>query len=90
MSVIIYNISIMKTLKQIDMFGHPIALNYSKNGSTYNTFCGSIFTLMIYILMGILIVVKINTLVTFDDDTIIKNEEIFDPDNYKDHTINIE
>ena len=34
-------------------------------------------------------VVKIKTLVTYENDSIIKNEEVFDPENYKDHTINI-
>ena len=37
-----------------------------------------------------LMVVKIKTLVTYENDSIIKNEEVYDPDNYKDHTINFE
>ena len=78
----------MKVLKKIDKFGHPIGLNYNNKG-THTTVCGSIISLIIYTLMCGLIVKKVIVLVNYDNDTIHKNEEIFDPTRYIEHQINL-
>ena len=43
---------IAETIKDIDMFGHPIELNFNKKGSTHNTVVGGFFS--IYIRMFLL------------------------------------
>lgn len=46
-----------ETIKDIDLFGHPIELNFNKKGSTHNTFIGGF--LSIFIRFGLLVYVTV-------------------------------
>lgn len=37
----------VNTIKDIDMFGHPIQLNFNNKGSTHNTVVGGFFSIFI-------------------------------------------
>jgi hypothetical protein len=39
--------SIFKILKQVDIFGFQVSLNFNKQGSVHNTAIGGFFSLMI-------------------------------------------
>ena len=39
--------SISKILKQVDIFGFQVSLNFNRQGSVHNTAIGGIFSLMI-------------------------------------------
>ena len=77
----------MKVIKKIDKFGHPIGLNFNK-GDVHTTKCGSIVTILIYMLMCSLIVKKIIVLATYDGDNITMNQEGFDPSRHTEHRVN--
>ena len=40
-------VSLSKILKQIDIFGFQVSLNFNRQGSVHNTVIGGFFTLMV-------------------------------------------
>ena len=48
------------------MFGHPITLNFDKQGDTHRTFIGGIVSIVVKVLMTIYILMKLGKLVFKD------------------------
>ena len=62
-------------IKEKDMFGHSVSLNYKREGNTHNTLCGGIVSMFIYAIMLNLVVFKTKTMILVEDDTIIRREK---------------
>jgi len=55
-------------IKDMDMFGHTINLNFNKEGDTHNTLLGGCFSFLIRITMGIYIFVNVRKMIFFEDN----------------------
>ena len=76
-----------RKFKKLDLFGHPITMNFDKNGSTHNTICGAIFSVFIFSIMAMLVFTKTKTMIDYGDQNIILKEKmVFDP---KDNVVNM-
>ena len=42
-----------KYMKELDMFGHTVQLNFNKNGDSHKTIIGGIFSVFIKMLLGL-------------------------------------
>ena len=62
--------SISKILKQIDIFGFQVSLNFNIQGSVHNTAIGGFFTLMIVGLMAYLGYTNLELMFTFDNPSL--------------------
>ena len=46
-------------IKGIDLFGHPITLKFNQHGDIHRTICGGLLSLIFFVLVFIIIVVKL-------------------------------
>ena len=44
-----------KFLKSLDWFGHPVTLRFNGSGTTHNTICGALCSLIIYLSFWIIV-----------------------------------
>ena len=44
-----------RVIKDMDVFGHPVILNFNKNGPTHNTLLGGCCTILFYIIIVMLV-----------------------------------
>ena len=58
---------IKNKVKDLDMFGHPVQLNFNRKGPAHNTVCGGIASILAYSLLITYLARKINTLFTKGD-----------------------
>ena len=59
-----------KSLKNQDMFGHVITLNFKSKGETYPTCIGGVFSILIYIGMTFYVGWNVKKLVKMEQDTL--------------------
>ena len=57
-------------IKEHDLFGHAIALNFNRQGDRHNTIIGGLISLVIKAAMTVFLISNIHKLITYDDDTI--------------------
>jgi hypothetical protein len=69
---------ISKTIKNRDMFGHPISLNFNRKGDTFNTSIGGIVSILMNILLGVFCYIKFLKMVKRNGDTIIQTSDVTD------------
>ena len=50
---------ILKYVKDYDRFGHPVQLNFNKNGPTHNTLLGGIGSIFYYLIVFIVIITRL-------------------------------
>ena len=62
--------SISKILKQIDIFGLQVSLNFNRHGSVHNTVIGGFFTLMIVGLISYLGYTNLYLMFTFNNPSL--------------------
>lgn len=51
--------SICRLIKDYDRFGHPVKLNFNKNGPTHNTFVGGIGSIVFYLVVFIVVITSL-------------------------------
>ena len=51
--------SICRLIKDYDRFGHPVKLNFNKNGSTHNTFMGGVGSIVFYLIIFIVVITSL-------------------------------
>ena len=59
---------IVDTIKDIDLFGHPIELNFNNKGSTHNTFVGGFFSIFIRFALFVYVVVIVMKMLTYGNN----------------------
>ena len=76
------NLNIPGYLKDHDMFGHSIVLNFDKNGDTHNTLIGGIISIMVKIGITVYIFLMSKKLVQSGGDELLRTEFLAakDPD----------
>ena len=57
------------------MFGHPIELNFNKEGSTKNTFCGGIISICLKIALLVYVGINVKRMILSENDDMM--QEIF-------------
>ena len=67
-----------KFIREFDLFGHTIELNFNKEGSTYKTFIGGLISLIVKIFLLYYLILKTYVLVTFGDNTVTYQEAFID------------
>lgn len=67
-------------LKDQDLFGHPVQLNFNKRGPEHTTTLGGIASICVKALMLCYVAILIKRLVKFEDDTIISSSSVFNFD----------
>lgn len=55
-------------LRNRDLFGHPIELNYNRKGSAHQTSIGGFFSIMVRGVYAYYLSVLVRDMLTFDDD----------------------
>ena len=58
----------LKLLRQYDMFGHLITMNFNKRGAYHKTLIGAMFSILIKIMIYIYISLTFRTLLTEGDN----------------------
>ena len=57
-------------VKNCDQFGHPIQLQFNNQGSTFNTLCGGVISIVIKVIMIVYVYSLVKKWIMFDDDQI--------------------
>ena len=65
--------SLCRYIKDYDRYGHPVKLNFNKNGPTHNTFLGGIGSLVYYFV--IFLVVTTSLAASGDDQQPIEGDD---------------
>ena len=81
-------------LKDYDMFGHQIQMNYNRASSTYNTKCGGCISFTIKLMMTFLISYKFYIMMYKLDDSVVRSTHSIDLEdegakNYTDTNMNM-
>ena len=53
-----------------DMFGHQIVLNFNKNGDSHTTFIGGFFSIIVKVVMGVYVYMNLMKLFNLEDAAI--------------------
>ena len=67
-------------IKKIDMFGHPIELNFNQSGSRHKTAVGGFFSLFLKGTLLYFSIIIINRMFTFDDNKERQHSYLLDMD----------
>ena len=65
-------------LKDYDMFGHQVQMNYNREMDTYNTKCGGCMSFCIKLMMLIMVIEKFRIMWYLLDDNIVKSSHSID------------
>ena len=71
----------MPSLKTYDWFGHPIGLNFDKQGLIYKTAFGGAFTILIRLFINIYALSLLNDLHHRERDNTVTNSNLVQSDN---------
>ena len=66
---------IRSILKNFDMFGKPIRLNFNGNGTTFNTQPGGCFSLLINFTLFIFCILRVQEMILYGNDSISIDHE---------------
>jgi hypothetical protein len=58
----------MNAIKQFDIFGYKLKLNFDKKGNEHRTFCGGLISLMIYLMFLCFVAIKLKIMFNYEDD----------------------
>lgn len=58
-----------KYIKDTDMFGHTINLNFNKNGDSHKTFIGGLFSILIKMLLGLYVYLLFKRMFLYEADS---------------------
>ena len=61
-------------IKSNDMFGHPIELNFNKEGSSKNTFLGGIVSICLKILLLVYVVLNVKRMILAESDDMMSEK----------------
>ena len=75
-----------KFIKDFDIFGHPVKLNFNKNGTTHKTMIGGVASVGFYVAS---IVVALAILIPGSDETNVSNTPVVPRVNLGDDTAEI-
>jgi len=64
------------TVRDQDMFGHPVTLNFNRQGDTHNTFIGGLVSMFIKLLIFGFLAYKSYVLVTLGDNDYFSNQRL--------------
>jgi hypothetical protein len=56
------------------MFGHPIQLNFNREGHTKNSFIGGVVSICLKIAMFVYVIINIKKLILSEDDDLMSEE----------------
>ena len=73
--------SAIKAFRDIDVFGHPIQLNFNKKGSAHNTLFGAFATLFVLAFLVVYFWIHFYRMWTYGNDTISRYDETVDLEN---------
>ena len=59
---------IVKSIKNHDIFGTPVSLNFNQDGTNYKTLIGGLFSLLIKVVMILFFIHKFYLLVSLGDN----------------------
>ena len=65
-------------IKSFDIFGHPVTLNFNKQGDTHNTIIGGVVSIFIKVLLLMFFVERSKTMLTQGDTKITSTEKLAD------------
>ena len=65
-----------KFIKDHDMFGHTVVLNFNEKGDTHNTFVGGLFTILIRLTITIYVFLKFKILINSEGDSDVTVENL--------------
>ena len=68
-------------LKNRDLFGHPVQLNFNKKGSQHTTVVGGVVSIIVKVLMLTYVGVLMNRMIEYKDDQISSSVNILDFEN---------
>ena len=51
--------SCKRIVKDQDLFGHPVSLNFNQNGSHHRTCCGGCLSILIYIMAFLMLCIRL-------------------------------
>ena len=71
---------ITQTVRDIDMFGHRIELNFNNKGSEHKTIVGGFFSIYVRLFLLFYFVYVLNMMLTFDNDTLRNSTFTLGPD----------
>ena len=57
------NKRIINKIKQIDMYGHPVKLNFDKKSDIHKTWIGGFFSIIINIMLSIYVFINLKKLI---------------------------
>ena len=67
-------------LRNRDLFGHPVQLNFNKGGPEHNTVYGGVASLVVKVLMLVYVGKLITRMLMFEDDEIVSSISLNDND----------
>ena len=73
-----YTSKIKNTIRNQDIFGFPVHLNFNRNGNTSNTFLGGCLSILAYISLILVLGQKFNGLIMHSNDTIQQDTSLAD------------
>jgi hypothetical protein len=76
------------TIKDIDMFGHPIELNFNNKGSTHNTIVGGFFSIFIRSFLTFYVFYNIYQMCWYQNNTVRQSTFTLSADADSDQTVN--
>ena len=75
-------------IKSIDMFGHPIELNFNKSGSAHQTVVGGFFSIYIRLFLLFYVVSIFHRMFTYGNDTVRNATFTLDSKNSSEQNVN--
>jgi hypothetical protein len=61
---------VKKFIKARDMFGHPVTLNFNRQGDTYFTTCGGLISIFFFFFLGWYVLIKFDIMTSRTGDSI--------------------
>lgn len=77
-----------KYIKDFDMFGHTIQLNFNKNGDSHKTFVGGVFSMFIKMLLGLYVFLLFKRMFLNEADSNYTRINVLNLDEFGSHSLN--
>ena len=65
-------------LRNFDLFGYDINLNFNRRGKTHKTAVGGFFSLLVYMFIGFFVFTKVSTMINLQDGEEITRDIVTD------------
>ena len=77
-----------KYMKELDMFGHTVQLNFNKNGDSHKTIIGGIFSVFIKMLLGLYVYLLFKRMFLNEADSNYTRINVMNLDSFGSHSLN--